>query len=1309
MSALPRTLPALAVLLLNCCVLPGLLLAQTMAERLGQMSASKLQAAVNNTGNATRGAVLFHGAQLACGRCHSVQKGGLLSLGPNLAVPLKRADLAHVLESILTPSKEIAAEFTGLQVLTHDGEVVTGLLSRETPTGLELRTADTLQLVRVERDAIAESKTVKTSLMPEGLMNGLGNMRDAFDLLKYISEIQSGGFEAARKLQPSAAQLAIQLPEYESQLDHAGMISDWDTDSFERGRKVYEGLCVNCHGTRQRPGSLATALRFGEGKFKYGSDPYSMYQTLTRGAGMMLPQPWMVPQQKYDVIHYVREHFGVQPNPPSLDAGYLAGLPPGTERGPAPRELEAWSLADYGPRLIGTYEIGAGGRNIAQKGIAVQLDASPGGVANGNAWAIFDHDTMRLAAVWSSREFIDWQGINFNGRHNIHPHIVGDVLLANPTGPGWAEPKTGKLADDARVVGRDGKRYGPLPSAWASYTGLHQDGNRTRIDYRIGTTAVSESFDWQIPSGAIGSSPAEPGLGVFVREIQLGRRTEDLQLVVATQAENQAWQVNGKRARATPTQADDGATQEFTGSLFYESEPIESWNTQEADFAVLARASISGDGTIFAIAPRTGDWAPGGQALFVRGGRLVYDIGWEGAVQSRQLINDGKQHTLGLMFNSKQGLATLWIDGKQAAKKQLASAVKLKDPVLRIGKTADNFPETSILRQAQIHQLQLFDRQLTPKELATGPSSQASGLLANWDLGNQPNPDILVDALGNAAKRLGPQATAALPLRCGLLESHSTNCKFSISGDQLLLNIPAGPQPIQLHLWSTQAGNDIPSAAIEAMIQPRSERQSGPTATALASPPAAEQPQSLFSDVVKTQIPPPINSGEGFAVDVLQVPKENPWNARLRLTGMDFFADPDRLAVCTWDGDVWEVSGLADTSGEGGQLQWKRIAFGLFQPLGLKIIKEQIYLTCRDQLVRLDDTDADGQIDYYHCINNDHQVTEHFHEFAMGLQTDAAGNFYYAKSARHALPAVVPHHGTLLRVSPDGSKTDIVANGFRAANGVCLNPDGSFIVTDQEGHWNPKNRINWVQEGGFYGNMYGYHDVTDESDLAMEQPLCWITNAFDRSPAELLWCDSPAWGEMQGTLLNLSYGYGQVFVVPHERVHGQLQGGMCALPIPNFPTGIVRGRFSPHDGQLYVCGLSAWASSQTSEEGGFYRIRYTGQPAALPLGLAAEQGGLLVTFSEPLGPGTSLAPQSQQVRAWDLKRTKNYGSKHFNERELAVTGVELSDDRRQLRLVIPELEPTWGMEVRLSVETQSGKTVERVIHNTIHRLADPDK
>ena len=45
----------------------------------------------------------------------------------------------------------------------------------------------------------------------------------------------------------------------------------------------------------------------------------------------------------------------------------------------------------------------------------------------GRAWVVYDHDTLRLAAAWSGQGFIDWNGINFNGRHQVHPRIVGKV------------------------------------------------------------------------------------------------------------------------------------------------------------------------------------------------------------------------------------------------------------------------------------------------------------------------------------------------------------------------------------------------------------------------------------------------------------------------------------------------------------------------------------------------------------------------------------------------------------------------------------------------------------------------------------------------------------------------------------------------------------------------------------------------------------------------------------------------------------------------------------------------------------------
>ncbi|GAB5405889.1 MAG: hypothetical protein Aurels2KO_41200 [Aureliella sp.] len=1288
--------PSLRALLLATVVLPLLVAsahAQLSPETIARLSAVDVISSAMEKGRAARGAVLFHGPSLACGRCHSVKATGPELLGPNLTKPLSKSGTDHIWQSLANPSAHVDEKYRATQVLTADGDVVTGMLTDQSADQLRLKLPSTMQEVTIAADDIEQVRVLKTSLMPEGLLQSLANERELLDLVRYLLEIQSGGAERARELQPTAAQLAIQLPDYEASIDHAGMIADLDDGAFERGEKIYTGLCVNCHGTREKPGSLATALRFGEGKFKHGADPYSMYQTLTRGAGLMLPQPWMVPEQKYDVVHYIREHFLSEDSSglPEIDADYLAGLPKGTERGPQPQEITPWSQADYGPRLVGTYEIGRGARNIAQKGIAVQLDASPGGIAQGGAWAIFDHDTMRLAAVWSSGDFIDWQGINFNGRHGIHPHISGDLLLSNPTGPGWAKPSEGKLIDDERVVGRDGRRYGPLPRSWAQYRGLHQNGRRTTIDYTVGEVSISEHFAWKqaadVPTGV--DTTAQASAPVFSRHMQIGPHKTPLQLVAATLDDAQQWETIGATASSVSAAAAGRPANEFGGDTYYEAELPQDWNSISADFTVLVEASINSDGTLVALAPADGPWAAGGQTLFVRGGRLAYDVGWVGEVTAPGKIADGKKHRIALVFSAARGSATLWVDGEEVATKRLRPKEKLENAVLRVGRTSENFPKTSTLEDGEIDSIAIYDRQLSNDELRS--RGQPTGVVAVWNLGEELSSDAIesgdASALSIELRRKGSQSETTTPIRLRALGREGL--EFVARGPQLLLNLPASDVATQVVVWTTRADNSSDDSAIDSLVQ-----MPAPTPTERAD---------LFPEVLTTKMPESIDSGEGFAVDVLAIPKQNPWLARVRLTGLDFYDGGDRMAVCTWDGDVWEVSGLSSCD-VSRTLNWRRVAFGLFQPLGLKIIDGEIYLTCRDQLVRLQDTTGDGTIDYYHCVNSDHQVTEHFHEFAMGLQTDAAGNFYYAKSARHALPAIVPHHGTLLRVSPDGETTEIIANGFRAANGVCLNPDGSFIVTDQEGHWNPKNRINWVRNGGFYGNMYGYHDVTDSSDSAMEQPLCWITNAFDRSPAELLWCESPKWGPLSGTLLNLSYGYGKVYVVPHEQTNGGVQGGMCALPIEDFPTGVIRGRFSPHDNQLYLCGLSAWASSQTAEKGGLYRIRYTGEPAALPLGLSVMQGRVEIKLSEPASSETSLDPSQFAVRTWDLKRTKNYGSKHYNEKSLKIQRVELSGDGQTLTLYVPDVQPTWSMEIQYAVRSPSGKTLQRVIHNTIHEV-----
>jgi putative heme-binding domain-containing protein len=1023
-----------------------------LQQQLLKEDVAALARAARERGDASRGAIVFYRPDLACTRCHTAGEDGA-RLGPDLARAGKEATDVYLIESILLPSKVIKKGYETVVITTKAGQTLTGLLAEERADAVILRdAAQDGKPITVPKQDIDERTDRGPSLMPEGLTNLLAGRQEFLDLARYLMEIAERGPERARQLRPAASLFApTPLPDYERDLDHAGLIRSLDGGSLKRGAAIYVRVCANCHGTREQAGSLPTSLRFADGKFKNGADPYRMYQTLTHGFGMMTPQRWMVPEQKYDVVHYIREAYLKPHNPGqyiTVDARYLAGLPKGTTRGPKPSNLEPWVSMDYGPSLMATLQVGDRG-NFAYKGIAVRLDNGPGGVSRGRHWMLFDHDTLRMVAAWSAEGFIDWNGINFNGRHQIHPRVTGPVHFANPVGPGWADPETGRF-DDPRLKGRDGKLYGPLPRSWARYRGLYHYGNQVILSYTVGSAAVLEMPAYELAPG---------DKVVFTRTLNIGKSPRDLLMRVA----------------------------------------------------------------------------PVGTAIALVG-----------------------------------------------------------DP-------------------------------------------------------------------------------AALEEKDGYT----------------LLRIPAAVTPVAVKLLLS----DGDGAVVRALAR------NSPAAASLA--PFTQGGAPRWPEVLKTQA---VVGGDAqaFAVDVLTHPAINPWNCQMRLTGFDFYADGRRAAVCTWDGDVWRVDGI-DAPGRG--LTWRRIASGLFQPLGLKIVRDRVHVCCRDQIVLLHDLNGDGETDFYECFNNDHQVTEHFHEFAMGLQTDAEGNFYYAKGARHALKAVVPHHGTLLRVSKDGTRTDILATGFRAPNGVCVNPDGTFFLTDQEGFWVPKNRIDLVERGGYYGNFWGYHDVTDPSDAAMKQPACWITNAFDRSPSELLWVTGDGWGPLKGSLLSFSYGYGKIYVVPHEKVGGQVQGGMCELPLPRFPTGVMRGRFHPDNGQFYCCGMFAWAGDQT-QPGGFYRVRYTGKPVYMPVGLHAARNGVTIHFSGALDPKSAVDPKHYAVQTWSLKRSEQYGSQHYDEKPALVRAVTVSADGRSATLEIDDLRPTWSMEIKYDVKAADGSVVKGFLHNTIHRLAD---
>ena len=456
-----------------------------------------------------------------------------------------------------------------------------------------------------------------------------------------------------------------------------------------------------------------------------------------------------------------------------------------------------------------------------------------------------------------------------------------------------------------------------------------------------------------------------------------------------------------------------------------------------------------------------------------------------------------------------------------------------------------------------------------------------------------------------------------------------------------------------------------------------------------------------------------------FAVDTLTIPFENRFGSRMRTGAFDFFSD-GRAAVSTWNGDVWVVSGIDDDL---DRLEWRRFATGLFDPLGLRIVDDVIYVHGRDGITKLHDTDGNGEADRYECFNNMVYITRGFHEFAFDLQTDAAGNFYFSKGAPvnpggRGFMTIVPHHGAILKVSKDGSTIETVATGLRAPNGIGVSPDGVITSGDNEGTFMPRCRLNYITAPGFYAGVRDTahrSDVPDQPDL----PLCWMPMDVDNSSGGQVWVTGAGWKDLDGRLLHLSYGTCSTYLVLPETVDGRIQGGVVRLPA-NFSSSCMRGRFGP-DGQLYVVGLQGWQTS-AAREGGFHRVRRTAAPLSVPTALRTCDKGVYLTFAEPLDAETAEDPESFGVEIWNYLYSPNYGSPELsvlhperkveqgkpNRDPLKVTSAKLSADGKTVFLAVDGMQPVHQMKITWNVDTKAGETWKGELHNSIHALAkDP--
>ena len=131
------------------------------------------------TGNTAAGKELF--AQ-RCAVCHTLFSQGA-KVGPDLT-GYERRNVDFLVLSIVDPSAYIREEYTAFRIRTRDGETRIGLITERGANQITIEDA-AQQKTAISKDQIVEERALPTSLMPEGLLDGLSDQQ-VRDLFKYL-------------------------------------------------------------------------------------------------------------------------------------------------------------------------------------------------------------------------------------------------------------------------------------------------------------------------------------------------------------------------------------------------------------------------------------------------------------------------------------------------------------------------------------------------------------------------------------------------------------------------------------------------------------------------------------------------------------------------------------------------------------------------------------------------------------------------------------------------------------------------------------------------------------------------------------------------------------------------------------------------------------------------------------------------------------------------------------------------------------------------------------------------------------------
>ena len=383
--------------------------------------------------------------------------------------------------------------------------------------------------------------------------------------------------------------------------------------------------------------------------------------------------------------------------------------------------------------------------------------------------------------------------------------------------------------------------------------------------------------------------------------------------------------------------------------------------------------------------------------------------------------------------------------------------------------------------------------------------------------------------------------------------------------------------------------------------------------------------------------------------------------------------------------------------------------------------------------------------------------TEDYHDWAVGLERDAAGNYYMALPCQQdqRSPAAAALRGTALKLIPSQSTADprryrieTLAAGLRFPMGLALSPQGELFASDNQGNYNPFNELNHLRLGKRYGfinkleNVDGFAPPFESPAIDLPHPWTRSVNGlcFLQTPSEVVAADpqrAAMFGAFEGHLIGCEMNGRSLIRMSLQRVGDTYQGAAYLFSQPTLVVeeggasdelnaegrgtrlgessdfgggfeGPIVCEVSP-TGDIYVGNLhdSGWGGGQNT--GSIVRLRPSG---LLPAGIAemrATPSGFEIDFTRPIDASRGSQASNYQLRSYQRISTPAYGGDDQDERVETVRRLQLSDDWRRVTLEVDELRAGFVYELNIGPVAADGTALfPSQAHYTLRSIPTAD-